>query len=492
MRQIIKVAMLSALACFTSALSAQIPTPNDLLEYYLSEKPYHPNTPFAASMGYLAHYDDKIQELLTSPQPNIELARLSGHAQLCLRAVGSRSSNPLLPTLYKQDGQCTAVSALDAKRDWYYTDQQCSNSIEYKQGSDTQYCLRNFDYTARNYGNSRDLNHVQDAWIPGYQSTLPITTLPHSTTQLPLLQRNTYKTTYNKNGACHLEMRVYKKANSHNATPLMLIHGGGWVARQDTGRLAEVQIAHFTEAGFMVYMPFYRLVSNVGDAGAKCNNVDIEESKQDIKDAFLWAQNNNSNYTTSDKSIRIMGQSAGGHMAVWLSQQFPDKIDKIAPMFPVPDFAHQLQEVQNGSYDKSYIKWMLTQLTGKVSWQDLSMQDPIITNNSLLQSIEIDPDNAPAMFISHAMKDDIVSVSQAMRLCNATSGDIIRGPAQKNSLIFNEQHSITQCNAKSELHLLEFGSHHFDVCYERPCDEGGLQGEQAIKSIMTSMINWLK
>ncbi|MDK2596949.1 alpha/beta hydrolase [Pseudoalteromonas obscura] len=483
--------LLGCLALSASAIaSASIfPDPQALLTHYLEGKPTHGNSPLEASMGYFQHHDAALRDMLNSGSP--EIAGILQGASYCFAAVASKPATSLLPKLYSQDGQCKVQSADSAHRSWYYTDAQCTTAIEYKNESDTEFCLREFDFRAERYGNSEDLNYVHDAWMPGYSATLPITTKPQSFAETPLVQRTTYKTTYNERGSCHLEMRVYKNANNHNATPVMMIHGGGWLERLGTARTAEAQIAHFTDAGFVVYMPFYRLVENI-EAGPACNRVNIEDSKQDIRDAFLWVQANNAHYTTSEKSLRITGQSAGGHMAVWLSQQFPTKVDKIAPMFPVPDFAHQLKEVQDGSYVHGYIEWMIATLSGKERWQDLTGNEPVIVNNSLLEAIEQAPHLAPDMFISHGMADTIVSPTQSLRLCNALAGNISSGPAQANELAFTKQYAQIQCREGSELHLLEKAEHHFDGCGLGLCDVGGQDGLIATQALMDNMIEWLK
>ncbi|WP_046003036.1 alpha/beta hydrolase [Pseudoalteromonas rubra] len=327
--------------------------------------------------------------------------------------------------------------------------------------------------------------------MPGLGATLPATTRTQSFTEIPLMQRATYKQTQSELGTCHLEMRVYKNINHHTATPVMMIHGGGWLERLKTARVMEAQIAQLTEAGFVVYMPFYRLAQD-REAGPACNQVTIEESKKDIRDAYFWVLFNNHKYTHSDKSIRLIGQSAGGHMAVWLSQQLPFFIEKIAPMFPVADFAHQLQEVQDGSYNHGYIKRMLATLAGKDDWQALTGNEPLIVNNSLLEYIEQYPGIAPEMFISHGMADAIVSPSQSLRLCNALAGDIDAGPAQVDMLSFDNQYARVHCRNGSELHLLEQAGHHFDGCGLGLCDVGGEAGIAATSKLMENMVNWLK
>ncbi|MDP2574737.1 alpha/beta hydrolase [Vibrio penaeicida] len=500
-----KVLTLAALCASSSLPAYATPAlPDILLNLYLTNQPSEPGSPMEASMGYFKHHDTRLKELLEQPNDNPELDSLKEHAAYCLRALSSRKGNEFLPNLYQRHGQCQAVEPATAGRDWYYSDNQCLNSLEFKKESGLEYCLRDFDHRGENYGNSEDLNYVQDAWMPGHHAALPISTLEHDISELPLVQRNTYKTTYSDTGACHLEMRVYRNADLTSGTPLMMIHGGGWLQRLDTGRSAETQIAHFTNAGFVVYMPFYRLAGQLGDAGPACNNVTIEDSKQDVKDAFQWVQSNNAKFTDSQKSVRVMGQSAGGHMSVWLSQQFPSVIDKIAPMFPVPDFAHQLKEVQNNEYlsrcetaevntlDCNYIGWMITTLTGKSHWNELTGDEAIIQKNSLLQSVEQNPTHAPAMFITHGMSDEIVSVSQALRLCNALSGDIENGPAQKSQIDFIDQRSVTQCANGSELHLLENAGHHFDTCGSGLCDVGGEVGIVATQRVLKDMIEWLK
>ncbi|TMP29640.1 hypothetical protein CWB99_08550 [Pseudoalteromonas rubra] len=481
---------LAALAATSSVSAAALPDPQALLQHYLSGDYNDGDAPLNAVMGYFQYHDQELREVLSNQSP--ELVDILESASYCYAAVATKPGPDLLPELFHyQDGRCLVVQDEVMEQGRYYSDSQCRIDIDYKTESDIDFCVREFDHKAEKYGSTADLHSTRDAWMPGYSATLPVTTRPQSFSEIPLLQRSTYKRVHNEQGTCHLEMRVYKNMDQHSATPIMLIHGGGWLARLKTARLMEAQIAQLTEAGFVVYMPFYRLAQEQ-EAGPACNNVSIEDSKNDIRDAYLWVLFNNYKYTHSFKSIRLLGQSAGGHMAVWLSQQFPFLINKIAPMFPVADFAHQLKELQDGSYTHSYIKNMLAILSGKSDWQELSGNEPLIVNNSLLDYIEQYPGIAPDMFISHGMADVIVSPSQSLRLCNALSGDINGGPAQVNALNFNQQYAQIQCRSGSELHLLENAGHHFDGCGLGLCDVGGEQGSVATKALMENMVNWLK
>lgn len=480
----------SALVATSSINASALPDPQTLLQHYLSGDHTEGEAPLNAVMGYFQHHDQELREMLLNQSPDI--ADVLESASFCYAAIATKPSPDLLPELFHyQDGHCLLAQADAIEQGWYFSDDQCRKAINYKTETDIDFCVREFDHKAAKYGSADDLRTARDAWVPGYSATLPVTTRPQSFSEIPLLQRNTYKRAHSEQGMCHLEMRVYKNVNNHNATPIMLIHGGGWLERLKTARLMEAQIAQLTEAGFVVYMPFYRLAQD-HEAGPACNQASIEDSKSDIRDAYLWILFNNYKYTRSYKSVRLMGQSAGGNMAVWLSQQFPFLIKKIAPMFPVADFAHQLKELQDGSYTHSYIKNMLAILSGKSDWQEISGNEPLIVNNSLLEYIEQYPGIAPDMFISHGMADVIVSPSQSLRLCNALSGDIGDGPAQVNALNFNQQYAQIQCRSGSELHLLENAGHHFDGCGLGLCDVGGEEGSVATKALMENMVNWLK
>lgn len=445
---------------------------------------------------------------------------LVDRATVCREVLKARPDASRHPMFYEQSasGACTAANSYTLQSGRYYADEYCETEFDYVLESDLDYCLREFDVKNIEHGNSKDLPDDYQSWQLGYSSIIDASTWSDEYAEVPLLQRQTYAIKDNGSAQCHLEMRVYKKAGNESGTPLMLLHGGGWLIRYPTALRAEAQIAHLTEAGFVVYMPFYRLIEQ-DQGGAACNNVTVEDTKLDIKSAFEWIKANNDRYTTSDEGYRLIGQSAGGHMGIWLAQQFPGEIEKLAPMFGVPDFGHQIYELkttENGKplYESDYISGMTMKVINtyhaaqqpplpELTFDELDLNNlpDIVKMNSMLNPVEDDPNLFPSVFAVHGMADTIVSPSQTIRICNALNQELDSG-LKKNDLTdsdFNQGQFSAYCGNGSEIHLLKNAEHHFDYncsfdfLAKNGCRAGNNDDDtQAAASVLQNMVEWLK
>lgn len=457
----------------------------------------------------------------------------------CESKLDSYFTDDRFPTLYSKNeqNQCETVNARFAETGTYFSDNACTTPINFVKEEKAQYCAREFKSTDVKYGSAEDVAPNSDAWSLGYSSVIPATIGTDGgykelsgkydfKPEIPLLQRVEYK----KRGGCSLEMRVYKKAGSHSGTPIVMLHGGGWQYRRDTAHSAEALISRFTEENFVVYMPFYRLLDHKSDqAPEACNGAtsDVDNLaliKQDNKDAINWIIQNNQKYTSSSEKLRLTGQSAGGFMAVYLAQQFPNQVEKIAPMYGAPDLKHQLFEVKKNRFTGIYLGQFFKLVAGKpfLSLINVSYDknpddtDSTIKTNSLLEAVSNNPSNFPRAFITHGSKDIVVSPSQSVRLCDALTGNLSKNDAsiyvqtalnknylqQENKQIveFTDGEYKQNCGNGSELHILEKGGHHFDYncllsaknskgmnC--RTNDEGGT--DKAIE-LIEKMVEWLK
>lgn len=457
----------------------------------------------------------------------------------CESKLDSYFTDDRYPTLYSKDkqNQCQAVSAKSAKTGIYFSDNTCTTSINFVKEEKSQYCTREFKSIDVKYGSAEDVEPNSDTWSLGYSSVIPATIGTDGgyrelsekydfKPQIPLLQRVEYK----KTGGCSLEMRVYKKAGNNSGTPIVMLHGGGWQYRRSTAHSAEALISRFTEENFVVYMPFYRLLDHKSDQapvacnGATSNMDNLALIKQDNKDAITWIIENNKKYTSSSEKLRLTGQSAGGFMAVYLAQQFPDQVEKIAPMYGAQDLKHLLFEVKKNRFTGIYLGQFFKLITGKPLLSQIKVSygrqpddtDSTIKNNSLLEAISSNPSNFPSAFITHASNDIVVSPSQSVRLCDALTGNLNKDDAsiyvqtaknkrylqQENKKIveFTDGVYTQNCGEGSELYILEKGGHHFDYnCLLDATNAGGLNcrtvdknGTDKAIQVIKKMVEWLK
>jgi acetyl esterase/lipase len=136
-------------------------------------------------------------------------------------------------------------------------------------------------------------------------------------------------------GTCELEMRVYKSdVNAQDLKPLLALHGGTWRHRGFSFFGLEAGISQFTERGFVVFAPFYRLVGE-SDGNTECNGASWREVTADVASALDWIKANGSALGASNDRINLFGQSAGAHLAAWLASHRPNDVWKTM-MFYAP------------------------------------------------------------------------------------------------------------------------------------------------------------
>lgn len=460
-------------------------------------------------------------------------------AKTCESKLDSYFTDDRYPTLYSKNeqGQCKAVNAKSAETGTYFSDDKCTMSINFVKEEKGLFCAREFKSTDVKYGSAEDVAPNSDAWSLGYSSVIPATIGTDGSyqelsekydfkPQIPLLQRVEYK----NRGGCSLEMRVYKKAGNNSGIPIVMLHGGGWQYRRDTAHSAEALISRFTEEDFVVYMPFYRLLDHKSNQapeacnGATATGDNLALIKQDNKDAIDWIIENNKKYTSSSEKLRLTGQSAGGFMAVYLAQQFPNHVEKIAPMYGAPDLKHLLFEVKKSRFTGIYLGQFFKLVAGKPFLSQIKVSydstpddtDPTIKENSLLEVVSNNPSNFPSAFITHGSTDIVVSPSQSVRLCDALTGNLNKDDASiyvqtamNKSYLQRENKKIVEftdgvynqnCGNDSELHILEKGGHHFDYnCLLNAKDAKGMNcrtsdesGTDKAIEIIKEMVEWLK
>jgi len=238
--------------------------------------------------------------------------------------------------IYALNGQLCEVADLsgpDAGN--YFSDALCTDEIAFRVTDVDEFCQARFgDQAETQLGNAAswaaDQNQPNDplpgvtsrSWTSIPSTRLDLGVLSVAANQQPFMKQVSYKTVdgvARGNGSCELEMRVFKKdIVEQDLKPLIALHGGTWKHRGFSFLGLEAGVSQFTERGFIVFAPFYRLVG-ASDGNVECNAVSWREVTADVESALDWVDVNGAALGAADEPVSVFGQSAGAHLAAWLS-----------------------------------------------------------------------------------------------------------------------------------------------------------------------------
>jgi acetyl esterase/lipase len=298
---------------------------------------------------------------------------------------------------------------------------------------------------------------------------------------------------YRGSGKCSLEMRIYKKdIAATGLKPLIAIHGGSWKYRGFGFFGLESQISHYTDQGFVVFAPFYRLTGE-SDGNIECNGkVTWSDITSDIESALDWVEANAASYGASGP-VSLMGQSAGAHLAGWLVTHRPGDIDRALLMYPPTDFRDLIDEYNFGNYSN---KGGVATLAGFIG-EDLDKVDvnsDVVVENSFPAIVSQNPAAYPESFILHGIEDDLVPSRQSVRLCNGYAGNVVGLTAVNDggNPASGTYKRTYNCDGDTQLHLFAEASHMLDVCVPGvACLAGSERSQDAIRYSLNEAINWL-
>ena len=298
----------------------------------------------------LAMVDDRGVELLLQlilldgVERDAYLAGLG--AEVGCEAILGTYLAPLSRTpVYTLDGQvCSAADLTVPGVGGYFSDSLCGNEIAFSVTDETAFCLAQFDPQSDTLlGNaaswSPDTNQPNDelpdidsrSWtsVPG--TALDLFTVSIQGNHQPYMKQLNYRTVNDVqrgSGVCELEMRVYKRDIAEQGLkPLLAIHGGTWQHRGSSFIGLEASVSQFTERGFIVFVPFYRLAGDK-DGNVECNGASWREATADIESALDWVQQNGTALGAGSDPVSVFGQSAGAHLAGWLAAHRGGEIRK--------------------------------------------------------------------------------------------------------------------------------------------------------------------
>lgn len=419
-----------------------------------------------------------------------ELAGLFQNALAC-EAADFLLAEMTVQALYQSaNGSCQAVDMKTAVAGDYFSDTVCIQNVKFKPTSFEQYCQDSLD--KQNLGNAALITGTSQPWTlsPGARMNIGIETLADK--QQPYSTRTSYKTVTTTRGQCSLEMRVYKNnLASQSLKPLLAFHGGSW--RYRGGFIGiESQVAHFTEKGFIVFTPFYRLIGET-EGNPECTNASAADIVQDAADALAWVKNNGASYGASTGKVALMGQSAGAHLSAWLAVHRPEFVERALLLYPPTDFKYFISQLRSGEIIDNPGTQSLEGFLGE-SLSIIDLNSSIITENSFPSLVESDPKVFPPLFMIHGSGDELVPANQSSRLCNALSGSITNGPVA--SLHAETSQGLKQefvCgDENNQFHSVTAANHVLDLClYPVWCPAGNLFSQAAMSDSLKQSREWL-
>jgi len=257
--------------------------------------------------------------------------------------------------LYVQEGSaCMLADLYGIDRVNYYSDSQCQQTVAFRPSIPEQFCASWVSKKKKNtLGNAAawlpDLDQPNDPlpifpsqkWTSFISTKMDVGVVSIENNKQPFVKLVNYKTITDiprGNGSCALEMRIFKEdINAQGLRPMLAIHGGTWKGRGLSVFGLEASLSHFTQQGFVVFAPFYRLVG-ASDGNTECNSASWREVTQDVADALQWIKDYGAYFGIIPNSqVTLFGQSAGAHLATWLVTNYPNDIRKALLFYPPLD-----------------------------------------------------------------------------------------------------------------------------------------------------------
>ncbi len=394
------------------------------------------------------------------------------------------------PLYQPQDGVCQAVQPGASGQ--YFSDPDCSKPIDYENLSLSRFCRETLDKSR--FGNGADT--VSGIWRqhPGLALKMGVEKLKGL--HKPYETRVVYKQTHSDRGDCQLEMRIYKRQPGKTGeAPLIMFHGGSWQTRSSGMLGLQSEVAHYTEVGFTVFLPFYRLTGEV-DGNRECNGARGEDILSDASDALDWVRQHAGEYGARlvGGKVLVAGQSAGGHLAAWLTIHHPEQVAGAFLMYPPTDFADLLSRAKAGQSTKGLAAF--TAFIGR-SPDQASVDLPIIVTNTL-PMLALGLPQPPPVYLLHGAADTLVPLEQSVRLCNALAGDPDNGPASDIQFPDGVSEATIVCDpgSSSQLHIIKQAEHALDYCVDVPlagggCPTGPKASRRAARSALRQAREWL-
>lgn len=294
-------------------------------------------------------------------------------------------------------------------------------------------------------------------------------------------------------GSCALEMRVYKKdADASGLTPLLAFHGGSWRYRGAAFVGFEAQLAHYTEDGFIVFVPFYRLAGDA-DGNRDCNGAPWRAITADAEAALDWVVRHAAAFGAASAPPAVMGQSAGAHLAGWLLAHRSAEVSAGLLFYGPSDVRDFLAQTvpAGGQYHERYGASLdiLSRFFGSdVRFIDLAADTDFVRLNSYHDFVRAG--GVPPVFLIHGSADALIPPNQSVLMCNAYGGSALDHGGGEGL------RAVYACGGGSLLHLFEQGGHGLDGCLRRgpidACPAGDESGRRLVVESLREARAWLR
>ena len=409
---------------------------------------------------------------------------------LSRRWMADITPNPLFQA---NNGSCDVVADDIDLVQTLFSDPTCMQPFSYRTTSLAEYCLRTLDKEL--LGNGADLVGDEPFWTLSPGSRYDFGALPLTGLQQPYVSRIPYKTVETAGGTCVLEMRVYKSSpTATGLSSMVALHGGSWTSRGFGFFGLEMTVPHFTNAGFVVFAPFYRLL-DTKEGNAACHNASIEDIVLDADDALQWVRTNAALWGGNDYPA-VFGQSAGAHLAASLAVHRPEQVSNAVLFYPPTDFTDFVSEILNGNYTNEQGLDILQRVIGG-SADTVDVSASPIPENTFPAIVESNPSAFPPMFMLHGLADELVDARQALRLCAALGGDVSAAEDADALRASPELRHKLDCDDRlSSVHVFKEGEHALDVCpsnnplLSQVCLSGSSQSRDLVADSVSAAIDW--
>lgn len=396
---------------------------------------------------------------------------------------------PIEPVYTVADNACVSISPNDDASQSYFADAGCLVPLNFEPTDLTDHCNLLTDSTRLGEGQGV----TEPVWTlsPGTQLDLGAKSLDG--VHQPYLQRHVYRRVETAGGTCNLEMRVYSpKPGSEGLGSVLALHGGSWSSRGFGFFGLELTVPHYTDRGFVVYAPFYRLLGD-SDGSPACNGATIEQISDDAEAALQWVRTNAGTFGSSAKPV-VFGQSAGAHLALSLAVNHPALVAGGVLFYPPTDFTDFALRAQAGLYTNAQGLGILDKVIGVAPAEVDISASPVPENSFPIRIVESSLTPPPLMVV-HGVADELVEVRQSVRLCDALAGrELLDLNADIEPL--TELRDVVSCGSGSQLQLIREGQHALDVCLADAaiatdlCPAGSSASRQEVAQTITDAVDF--
>lgn len=469
------------------------------------------------------HLNEVLYYMLTDDKESLK--KLFIASEVCPRVISKFKNTGMtsVPIYKKVNNVCVSVNAKTAVSGTsYFSDSICAKPLAFQGDEFGLFCKDTLTTSLPNdrLGNPSawttigiqtdvysTLDKPSSAWSLAPGAQLGIGVEPIGSQSAPFMKRVNYKTIATNAGSCSLEMRVYKKdINATNLIPLLFIHGGSWSQRGAFLGL-EALISSYTDAGFVVFAPFYRLSSNK-DGNPECQNAKWTDIVSDAESALSWTKTNSSYFGAPNTGkVAIAGQSAGGHLAAWLVTHKQSDVSRAVLFYPPADFGDFIDRLNKtngksfsdlppkaGTTTPSIYNWTRAKEIFESAFQvpnalTISKTDPIVTANSFGAIVKTGgAANFPQVFIIDGGSDSLLHYSQSQALCEGYGGTV------DNNWVTNPNRprASFSCGSNSFLHIFREANHALEICIAgQACLSGSPTSANKLKDSLLMGRRWL-